>query len=184
VIAKLVKYLPGVCILALASVSIFEARQASDLRRQLTVALRSVDLSAVACVLPSEYSFRTTLGAFAQIEYPRPHAVLLLAISKDCPFCSSALSQWLVLERKFPELDAFIYDAKRSLSENELYRDGIDPARVLVGNEVSPIFADVLKATPTVVLVARTGRVLGSWRGELTSEEMSTIQSGIKALLM
>ena len=125
----------------------------------------------------------TATGTRTQLEFPRQRAVLLLASDRECLYCKSALSAFRELTASYPAIDHWIYDSTASYSGADLTREGVEATRVLVPVSATAPWPELLRKTPSVILVGKTGRVLGLWPGELDGGRLKSVRTSLEALL-
>lgn len=105
------------------------------------------------------------------IDWSRSNQTLLLSLSKDCRFCteSAAFYRRLAQERSSQLNTRIIAVFPQPISDGSKYLDQLEVSV----DEVKqyPNQATVASATPTLILVNRSGNVLGVWTGKLTSDK-------------
>jgi len=161
---------------------VYVANDNQRLKKSLAIAIDGMSSSTSACVLPELVS-ATASKTQVDIGFPRAQPLLLLSSRSTCPYCKTALQSWTAFVAKHPELDHFVYDGTHSYTLNELQQHNVDPATVLISRASVAPYNDLLTTTPTVILVGRTGRVLGLWSGELSTERMKVIDQSVSGLL-
>jgi peroxiredoxin len=109
------------------------------------------------------------------VDWDKSNPTLLLVLSTDCRFCTESASfyQRLVLEKAkhgrgtvIAVLPQTVEVAKKYLDELSVTVDDI--------RQATPVSVGA-RATPTIVLVDRTGAVVESWVGKLPSEQESAV---------
>ena len=142
----------------------------------------STTAAAVSAFIIPAFSSDTMAERAVTVDFPRQHSLLILAAQRSCPYCRLALQSWASLRRSCPQLDGFVYDPGGSYSLRNLQQAGVDPATVLTTRiDVSP-YDRLFGATPTVMLIERSGRVLAVWIGELSHDRLTQIQAAINRL--
>lgn len=162
---------------------VYLSRENYNLRQQLTSALASLDVSSTSCVLPPVTS-STATGANLTLTFPRDRPALILSIRRGCDYCNSALNTWPALLRITPGIDGIIYEGTGPYSRLELEASGIAPEVVMKTPLTTSPYSELLRATPTVMLVGKSGCVLGKWTGELSRQQVARISAAIRTLLM
>jgi hypothetical protein len=143
--------------------------------------LSTTAAAVIAFTLPA-FSSDTMAERSVKVDFPRQHPLLILAAQRGCPYCRLALQSWASLRRNRPQLDGFVYDPGGSYPLRNLQQAGVDPATVLTTRiDVSP-YDRLFGATPTVMLIERSGRVLAVWIGELSHDRLAQIQAAINRL--
>lgn len=111
-----------------------------------------------------------------------PHGTLVLFISSRCHFCSDSMPFYrhLVTARRqptvSPSLIAVGYESAESLREYLSAHNVALDGEFELGDQVSE-----LAATPTLVLVDASSRVLRVWTGELPPDEQADVERRVGA---
>jgi len=105
------------------------------------------------------------------IDWSRSNQTLLLSLSKDCRFCteSAGFYRRLAQERSGQSNTRLIAVFPQTITDGTKYLEQLEVSV----DEVKqyPNQATVASATPTLILVGRSGNVLGVWTGKLTSNK-------------
>lgn len=105
------------------------------------------------------------------IDWSQSNQTLLLSLSKDCRFCteSAAFYRRLTQDRSSPTNTRLIAVFPQPISDGSKYLEQLEVSV----DEVKqyPNQATVANASPTLILVGRSGSVLGVWTGKLTSDK-------------
>lgn len=162
---------------------LYLARENFSLRTALQSALAGLDASSTACILPEVHA-NTLTGASLSLKFPRQRPTLILSIQRGCAYCNSALNTWPNLLRSIPTVDGIVYEGGGPYSSFELENSGIHPSSVITSSLTTLPYSELLRPTPTVMLIGRSGRVLGRWTGELSGAQALLIEIRIHTLLM
>jgi len=163
---KRIELLANIAVIALATVAF-----AVLVNRY--IASRSYTQSLQAPGIPhgADLSKLPKLG----VDWSKTQRTLLLSLSKDCHFCTDSASfyQRLVQIKAGNPNVRFVAIFPQSVGEGQEYlrRLGIqvDEVRQYPSGEI------VARGTPTLILVGRTGEVLGTWIGKLSSEKETEV---------
>jgi hypothetical protein len=105
------------------------------------------------------------------IDWSQSNQTLLLSLSRDCRFCTESAEFYrrLTQERSGPTKTRLIAVFPQPISDGLKYLEQLEVSV----DEVKqyPNQATVASATPTLILVGRSGNVLGVWTGKLTSDK-------------
>jgi hypothetical protein len=114
------------------------------------------------------------------IDWSKSEQTLLLSLSRDCHFCTESASfyQRLAKDRSANPNVRLIAVLPQSVDEGQKYlaRLGVSVDEV----RQNPPQAVVASGTPTLILVGRTGQVLGVWSGKLASDKESEIAHKVR----
>jgi hypothetical protein len=145
-------------------------------------ATEGLTAAAGACSMPP-LSSDTAADGQVNIVFPREKPVLVLSANRNCPYCQSALREWVTLLHTFQQVDGFVYDAGASYSNDDLKASGVDSRSVLTSYTYLAPYRDILKKTPTVLLIGRSGRLLAAWNGSLSQRKLRFISSSLQGLM-
>lgn len=105
------------------------------------------------------------------IDWSQSNQTLLLSLSKDCHFCteSAPFYRRLAQERSDQKNTRLIAVFPQPISDGSKYLQQLDVSV----DEVKQYSyqATVASATPTLILVGRSGNVLGVWTGKLNADK-------------
>lgn len=109
------------------------------------------------------------------IDWSQSNQTLLLSLSRDCRFCteSAPFYRRLAEERSGKINTRLIAVFPQPISDTSKYLEQLEVSV----DEVKqyPNQAIVASATPTLILVGRSGNVIGVWTGKLTSDKEQEI---------
>lgn len=177
-----VRLLPAVASLVLAGIVYYQRNENIRLTTGLSAAVMALESSASACAVPSSTA-RTAAGSMLSLDFPRQRPLLLLVTDRNCSYCQSALSGWSQTLQRFPLIDGFIFDSHNSYSRADFDKWNLSLGRVLLSLTPIAPYQRIIDTTPTVVLIGRTGFVLGLWTGELSAVHLEELNVRIKTLL-
>jgi hypothetical protein len=178
---RLLGYVSALAVLGLSCRVLYLQGENSRMHEAFANVYASTDASFSACVLP-QLRGRTASGGALALEFPRQKPLLLLVSNKACPNCTGALEKWGRLVKRLP-VDGLVFDLGRSYSDSELESAGVASENVGVAVDAADPYRTLFAATPSVILVGRTGAVLGVWRGELSARRVAAIESSVAALI-
>jgi hypothetical protein len=110
------------------------------------------------------------------IDWSKSERTLLLALSKDCHFCteSAAFYQRLAKDRNNSSGSRLIAVFPQPITDGAKYLEGLG----VTVDEIKQYSTRgaVTSATPTLIMVGRTGDVLGIWTGKLTADKETEVE--------
>lgn len=172
----------SIATIFLSCALLYVARENRRLGREVEIAVAAAVTGPSACMLPPIRTVTMAHEPFAA-DFPRDRPIIILATDRNCHYCGAALNRYAELIRKLPPADALVYDGKRSYTLPDIGGAGIRPSNVLIYPLGPGPYNELLGATPTILLISRTGRVLGRWKGELTDSRTEDIRRTATLLL-
>lgn len=114
-----------------------------------------------------------------EIDWLNNQKTLLLIIRKDCQFCSESVPFYKNLVEKTNEKGiklVAVLPTSREESQIYLKENGVNIQEI---RQADDALKQIVKGTPTLILVNERGEVLNSWKGKLPSEKEKEVLNNL-----
>lgn len=129
-------------------------------------------------VQPNEVAVGTKI-LLGETDWLNNRKTLLLIIRKDCQFCSESVPFYKTLVEKTKEKGiklVAVLPTSREESQIYLKENGVNIQEI---RQADDVLKQIVKGTPTLILVNERGEVLNFWKGKLPSEKEKEVLNNL-----